>query len=712
MIKDNLSGVFRMKKHVVDFKSIKTRLLIFILGIIILSNFALGFIAYARFKPALGKSVQETLTTISGKVAAQVSMTNDKVFHMLEVLASTEVLSDDSYAIADKIEFISGAVKSDPSYISVLYITQEGLSYNEYGDEINFSANQYFQKALNGTRVVTDPAIREGAAENSELVMNYFVPVYSDYKITGVLAAEVNGQKYSDLCASITIGEDSHPFIIDMVTGRTVADPDPSFVKKGQILKNSTKGEMNEAIVDAMAGNTSYHSFFEPWRKKVMVASYRPVGDSSNWAVFCMAPYREYFGVIDRIVNWMIVVLIVILIISVTFGTLIIARAIKPLRTVEDSISEIANGNADLTKRIEVTTEDEIGRVVEGFNKFSEKLQTIISHIKHSRNNLGTAGENMSASSQETASSITEIIANIQSVHKQITSQSSSVEQTAGAVNEIASNISSLEKMIEKQSAGVSNASSAVEQMIGNIASVNLSMDKMASSFNELQENAQTGSAKQADVNAKIEQIEQQSQMLQEANAVIASIAQQTNLLAMNAAIEAAHAGEAGRGFSVVADEIRKLSETSTSQSKTIGEQLKSIQDSIDSVVSASEESSTAFQSVSDKIRETDELVRQIKAAMEEQTAGSRQIGDSLHEMNDSTSEVRTASREMAEGNKLILEEVRHLQDATSVMLSSMDEMSIGAKKINETGTQLHEITQKMNSSIIEISEQIDQFKV
>ena len=595
-------------------------------------------------------------------------------------------------------------------YDYIMIAGPDGLAYTDLGKRTDIAERDYFQAIVKQgqNRFIDNPVVSKTTGDKVIHVTTALKDAKG--KTFAMVSGVINVENLIKPVKELDVPEGVWQFMLDH-NGDVMYHP--AAAEGGNFLTNPGEGhedliEYSRKMINGESGHAWIKSYTgsrqdllvysgiagTPWALGFTVAGATIDALGSKVAVAC-----TFFGV---------VVLAAILVLA----AIILALSLKPLQTVRGIITDIATGNADLTKRIHVTSNNEIGQVVQGFNLFVQKLQNIVADVKASKDVLSIAGEDMGATAQDTATAITQIIANIESVHHQILTQSASVEETAGAVNQIASNIESLNRMIENQSAGVSQASAAVEEMIGNISSVNHSVDKMASSFDALRRDAQSGYSQQQEMNERIQQIEQQSAMLQDANAAISAIAEQTNLLAMNAAIEAAHAGEAGKGFSVVADEIRKLSETSTAQSKTIGDQLNNIKDSIQEVVSSSGQSSKAFDAVSRQIQDTDQLVMQIKAAMEEQNAGSRQINDALHSMNDSTIEVRNASAEMSAGNQAILEEIQRLQDATEAMKNSMDEMSTGARKINDTGAALSDISDQVKDSIDKIGKQIDQFKV
>ncbi len=457
-----------------------------------------------------------------------------------------------------------------------------------------------------------------------------------------------------------------------------------------------------------VAPKLAYSAYFEPWGWAISTGNYVDDMDKQILVAEKNSQNRINSLIVAMVVGTTILLVLSAIIISVV----ILKIAVKPLRVLDTNILDLAEGSADLTRRLNFHSFKEMNSITEGFNKFTDKIHNTVRDIKTSKLHLEAVGQQLGNSSYETVHSINQISSHIQKLRDEMKKQSGSVTETASSVNEITSNIQSLERMIQSQAAEVTQASASVEEMLANIAAVTNSMDKMMVLFDNLSSEMQIGNERQSDVNQRIIEIEQQSKMLHEANVVIASIAEQTNMLAMNAAIEAAHAGDAGRGFSVVADEIRKLSETSSEQSRNIGTQLTKIHTAIENMVSVSEESSQIFSSVSQQIQDTNTLVVQIQSAMTEQSSGSQQIATALHAMNNSTIEVKKASTEMTTGNKLIFDEVQKLQVAVEQMDSSMNSMNDEAKKIFERGQILSEISERMEETIKDISVRIEQFIV
>ena len=294
-----------------------------------------------------------------------------------------------------------------------------------------------------------------------------------------------------------------------------------------------------------------------------------------------------------------------ILLIGIVIGILmfvlffvVLSRILSRLNNITKIVDELSTGDADLTKRLDAGSYDEIGRLVASVNNFLEKFHSIMSTIKSSQQNLNEAGDVLAKEIENSTTTVSQMSDNIGLVNTQVKNQAESVDSSASAITQISQSIESLDSMIQSQASSVVEASAAVEEMIGNINSVDRSVVQMVNEFSILEQDTKNGIEQNSSVNSLIQKIAEQSTSMYDANTTIQSIAEQTNLLAMNAAIEAAHAGEAGKGFSVVADEIRKLAETSAEQSNKIGEELTNIQNGITKVVAASSESEKSFQAV------------------------------------------------------------------------------------------------------------------
>lgn len=695
----------KMKKE----KHLLTRILLIVAAtILIINTFQVIFIA-ERTKKITNQQIESDYTDLTKSYASQV------VFKLSEYKTALDFYVNSDAAQTGDTEEIAGWLRTTTSkrnkiFDYVAWVDETGKFQADNGNETFVTQRDYYQAIVkNGAdEFIDNPAT---SLITGKTIIHVCRAVKHGGKNIGFFTGIVSMETINKLVKDITVGETG---IATLFSGNGKVISTSGDLGKMETLaadkaNNDVKNHIQTNSTSEYAGhfwNRDSHG-----HKQFNISS----GISgTQWSLVIIIEGAQIFRIANEIILYMGIAATILAVTLILVLSLCVVSIMKPLGVVEKTLQSISSGNADLSKRISVKTnaDNEIGRLASGFNTFVEKLQHIIIAMKQTKTELVAAGTKLNDSTEDTAASITQIIANIESMTGNIGTQSESVAQTASAVNQIASNIESLNKMIENQSASVTEASAAVEEMIGNINSVNNSVTKMAEEFNQLEQKAADGVQKQDDVNARIQVIETESQALQEANTVISNIAEQTNLLAMNAAIEAAHAGEAGKGFSVVADEIRKLSETSSSQSKTIGEQLKKITDSIQEMVTASQEAGISFSSVSSGINMTNNLVQEIKNAMQEQGEGSKQISIALNCMNDSTSEVRTASSEMSEGNKTILEEIKVLQNATLSMKEGMEEMNIGAKKINETGSNLSSISENMKSSITKIGDEVDQFQV
>ena len=657
-------------------------------------------------RPALRQSTVDRYVEVTNEYADSIRHTLDQYFAYLSYYTESDVLETrDSEQI---VEWMMDHVNHRPAVFDYIgWADDTATFYSDRGAVTNIKDRDYYQAIMQlGKDFYIDNPVT--SKTTGQTIVHVCKAAKVDGTTVGLFIGVIAVENVSKILEDIELNE-LGAGLLRSGNGERI-----TFVGEEYVLDMYNESPESDKVTEQIKSDTFIGISDTTWVKGKdgeVLCVYTPV-PKTKWSLAIMLDGKKITALASNTARIMIIFAFSLVVIILIVAAITIYKSLKPLKKVEDAILEIATGNADLTKRIDLNLNNEVGRVVIGFNMFSEKLHEIISAMKASKDELVYAGETLQSSISETSSAITQISANIDSIGGSINTQTGSVSQTAGAVNEIASNIESLNKMIESQSSSVVQASAAVEQMIGNINSVNNSVQRMAMEFKNLAQRAVVGVQKQDDVNSKIMVIESESKALQDANTVISDIAEQTNLLAMNAAIEAAHAGEAGKGFSVVADEIRKLSETSSAQSKTIGNQLNKITSGIEEIVSASQDAKSALQEISGGIRNTDNLVEEISNSMAEQEEGSKQISEALHNMNDSSSEVKTASVEMAEGNKAILTEIKNLQDATFSMKQGMDEMSEGAKHINQTSANLASISEKMEMSIKMMGEQVDQFHV
>lgn len=383
----------------------------------------------------------------------------------------------------------------------------------------------------------------------------------------------------------------------------------------------------------------------------------------------------------------------------------------KPFAIMMNTLKEIAAA-WDLTKHFSISGKDEVSVLAQFINLTFEKMRDLISVIKNITMFLSNTGADLALHTQQTASSINEITAAIQSMKVQVHTQSDEIYKTNGAMERILSNVDALNNHIEVQSESVSQSSSSIEQMLANIHSVVETLSKNAVNVDNLAKASETGRRGLEKVVADIQEIARESEGLLAINAVIQDIASKTNLLSMNAAIEAAHAGEAGRGFAVVASEIRKLSETSGQQSLTVNAALQKIKKSVDMITKSTAILVKGFEGINDEVTIVSNQGSAVHNAMEEQEAGSRAILEEVGKLKNITDLVKSSSADIAVQGKQVKQQSIILEQISSEIRTGMDEISKGVELIMVTANHVNDISDTNHQSINTLNQEMNKFKV
>ncbi|KZK70807.1 chemotaxis protein [Shewanella baltica] len=318
-----------------------------------------------------------------------------------------------------------------------------------------------------------------------------------------------------------------------------------------------------------------------------------------------------------------------VLLLSVLAISWLVGMLLGPLSRVSQALARIADGNGDLTQRISVDTQDEVGVLADSFNRFVGSQHQLISHIRQLANELDADAERSLATTQ---TSVTEL----QRQQQEVAMVATAVTEMASATNEIAAN--------------AENTATAAQQSAASSLQGKELVNKTRNSINSLADEVTQATDVIADLSRHAQSI---SSIL----ATIQGIAEQTNLLALNAAIEAARAGEQGRGFAVVADEVRVLSRRTQDSTQEVHTTIETLQRTTARAVSLMESSQAlaghsvedanaaakALEEITQAVNVISDMAGQIATAAEEQTQVTGEITQNTVAIKDVTDEI-TAS--------------------------------------------------------------------
>jgi len=437
------------------------------------------------------------------------------------------------------------------------------------------------------------------------------------------------------LLSSIKYGKDGYFFGYDSETVRLFKANDPEGVGKSFKDNRDPNGVyVNRDLVKVAKDGSHYLQYSSPLpgNAKVLVPKLgyteylakwdMAVGTSVNLdgieaqvAVVEAKVQERMQGVVLSIVGVAVVVLLVI----AAAGMLLANTILRPLTLMKANLDDIAAGEGDLTRRLTITSQDELGELAGSFNRFVDKIHGLVRQITEMTSQL--------------TGLVTQVSDQAQRSDQAMERQRHETDQVATAINEMSAAAQEVAKSAQNAAVAAQQTDeegqTAKRVVAGSIKQIHALVDDIRSS------------------GVSLDSLQQDVSSIVGVLGVIRSIAEQTNLLALNAAIEAARAGEAGRGFAVVADEVRALASRTQISTQEIQGMIDRLQAGTQSAVEAMRRSSEAgdgtsaqanqagasLDAMADLIATINSMNAQIASAAEEQTAVAEEINRSVHQI-------------------------------------------------------------------------------
>ena len=658
------------------FRNLKQKLLFFSICLIVVTVApVIALTAYLISKDSI-ETYQSTIREDISSLDETISLFYDDLDRNIDMYATYHLIQDADASITsymDKSDTRYDTTKGSeieqklgrdfkhymdthPGTLYVYMATEDGgyiqLPETKSVDNFDPRGRPWYQLGKNaGLKIIrTDPYLDLNS--NSMLVSNLRSFKNAAGEVYGVIGIDVSTEKLTDILNQAKLGETGY-FMMLHKSGLILADAK----YEDHILKN-----INEIGIEGMEQVVQEEE--TTFVTKVNGSSYRVNSMRSgktDWIIVGLIEEHELTSAYTSLLfPILIVTLIVVGVISLVVA-IVSSRMTRPIHLIAESLKAIAQGEADLSQRLDVTSNDEIGDLARWFNQFLEKLQSIIVQIKKN-----------AEATKNSADSLKQLSGDLNTNTGHLSEKSQTV---SSATEEMSTMISTVASAVEQYSANINVVASSAEEMTS-------SVDEIAMSSSNARNITADSVLKVNDTNHKMEELGIAAKEISKVTEVINAISDQTNLLALNATIEAASAGEAGKGFAVVANEIKELARQ-TAKATT------EIQKQIDHIQSSTKNSILGINEINEIIAEVDNIVTTIASAVEEQSATSREISINITQASEGIGEVSRSTSEGSEATNEISRDIIAVDALVSELASNSQTLNEKAKELDGSAEDL-----------------------
>ena len=381
----------------------------------------------------------------------------------------------------------------------------------------------------------------------------------------------------------------------------------------------------------------------------------RPI-EGTPWFLATALPTQLITAQRDDVLNTLALLQIPMIVLLVLLQVYAISKLINRMRALKTNIDALSAGDADLTRRITIRAEDELGAIGHSVNHFIVYLQNMIGEVTQATGDMASSLDKLQKTSAHTNQILTRHASETEQTVTAITEMSATADTVAENAAETAAFTQRANEHADRSRVVVGEASSSVVALIDEVSSAT----------------------------HKVESMQQDAQRITEILGVIGAIAGQTNLLALNAAIEAARAGEQGRGFAVVADEVRALAARTQASTSEINEMLTRLTQGVSSSVAAMENTQASCQSAADATARVnaglDEMagsVSHINSLSTQIATAAEQQSSVTEEINRSMVQIRHMVEELVQSGHATDDNTRSLLDANNRVSALMGRFKV-----------------------------------